>query len=60
MLVYDGENHGLRKEENMKDYSIKVNEFLKHHLLGEEPKAWIKEGKSYLNKLEEQEKHNRK
>jgi dipeptidyl aminopeptidase/acylaminoacyl peptidase len=60
MLVYEGENHGLRQEENMKDYSTKVNEFLRHHLLGEEAPAWISSGKTYLEKKEEEEKHNKK
>ncbi len=54
MLVYEGENHGLRKEENMLDYSMKVKQFIDHHLLGEPAEDWIKEGKTYMEKKEEE------
>lgn len=55
MLVYDGENHGLRKKENMKDYCTKTREFFQHHLLGNEPGEWITKGKTFMQKKKEEE-----
>ncbi|MFC2132539.1 prolyl oligopeptidase family serine peptidase [Bacteroidota bacterium] len=60
MLVYADENHGLRKEENMLDYTKKVNQFFRHHLLGEEPAKWISDGVSYLDKKKKEEKKSKK
>lgn len=60
MLVYPGENHGLRKEENMVDYHYRVKEWMAHHVKGAETEApkWITEGKSFLER--EQEKKEKK
>ena len=55
MLVYEGENHGLRKDENMLDYSIKVKQFIDHYVLGKPAEKWIKEGKSFMEKKEEED-----
>lgn len=54
MLVYAGENHGLRKEENQEDYTTKVNQFFNHHLLGEKAPEWIEHGVTYLEKKEKE------
>jgi hypothetical protein len=59
MLVYDGENHSVRKKENQLDYTKKISEFFAHYLLGEEPGAWITSGKTFLDKKEEEAKKNR-
>lgn len=56
MLVYDGENHGLRKKENQLDYTLKINQFFKHFLLEEKAEDWIIEGKTYLKKKQEEAK----
>ncbi len=55
LLVYDGENHSLRKKENMKDYSERVFQFFDYHLRGNEPAEWIKSGRTYLEKKELEE-----
>ncbi|MDX2414879.1 MAG: prolyl oligopeptidase family serine peptidase, partial [Bacteroidales bacterium] len=55
MLVYEGENHGLRKKENMKDYCRKTREFFEHHLLGKDAEEWIVKGKTYMQKKKEEE-----
>ena len=34
MLQYKGENHGLAKPENQKDYTVRMREFFDHHLMG--------------------------
>ncbi|YCM44561.1 prolyl oligopeptidase family serine peptidase [Verrucomicrobiaceae bacterium 227] len=55
MLVYPGENHSLRKEENMVDYHYRVLEWFGHYLKETEAPKWITEGKSYLDRKEELE-----
>ena len=53
MLVYEGENHGLRKKPNQVDYHWRVREWFDHYLNGEEAPSWITKGTSYL----ERERH---
>jgi dienelactone hydrolase len=52
MLQYRGENHGLTKAPNQKDYAVRMREFLDHHLRGKPAPDWLKDGVPYL-KLEE-------
>jgi dipeptidyl aminopeptidase/acylaminoacyl peptidase len=44
MLQYKGENHGLRKPENMKDYTVRMKEFFDYRLGDREPPQWLIEG----------------
>ncbi len=44
MLQYKGENHGLRKPENMKDYTVRMKEFFDYQLLDRQPPKWWTEG----------------
>jgi dipeptidyl aminopeptidase/acylaminoacyl peptidase len=44
MLQYKGENHGLRKPENMKDYTVRMKEFFDYRLTDKEPPKWLVEG----------------
>lgn len=60
MLVYPGENHSLRQEENMVDYHYRVKEWFSHYLKKEEPKKWITEGKSWLDRQKEIEERKEK
>lgn len=55
MLVYPGENHGLRREENSVDYHYRILEWLAHYLKGETAPKWITEGKSFLEREKEKE-----
>ena len=55
LLVYPGENHGLRKEENMVDYHYRVREWMGHFLKKETGRRWITEGKSFLEREKEKE-----
>jgi len=48
MLQYKGENHGLRKAPNLKDYYIRMREFFDHHLLGKPAPKWLAEGVGHL------------
>jgi len=44
MLQYVGENHGLRKPENQKDYAVRMREFFDHHLRGLPAPGWMTDG----------------
>lgn len=48
MLQYKGENHGLAKPENRKDYAIRMREFFDHHLMGKPAPDWWLEGVPHL------------
>jgi dipeptidyl aminopeptidase/acylaminoacyl peptidase len=48
MLQYVGENHGLQKPANQKDYTVRMKEFFDHHLMGKPAPAWYTEGVSHL------------
>jgi dipeptidyl aminopeptidase/acylaminoacyl peptidase len=52
MLQYKGENHGLAKAANQKDYTVRMREFFDHYLCGKPAPGWLKEGVPHL-KLEE-------
>jgi dipeptidyl aminopeptidase/acylaminoacyl peptidase len=52
MVQYKGENHGLSKLENRKDYSMRMMEFFDYHLKGQKPADWIVSGIDKL-KLDE-------
>ncbi len=44
LLQYTGENHGLAKPANQKDYAIRMREFFDHHLLGAPAPDWLENG----------------
>jgi len=48
MMQYKGENHGLSKLENRKDYAARMMEFFDHYLKGTEAPGWLKEGVDHL------------
>ncbi|MBP1769984.1 MAG: peptidase prolyl oligopeptidase active site domain protein, partial [Candidatus Aminicenantes bacterium] len=48
MLQYVGENHGLVKPANRKDYTVRMKEFFDHHLMGQPAPVWYTEGIPYL------------
>jgi dipeptidyl aminopeptidase/acylaminoacyl peptidase len=52
MLVYYGEDHGIRGEENQADYQRKIIDWFDHHLKGDEAAAWITEQSSWLEQKE--------
>ena len=59
MLVYPGENHGLRKKPNQVDYHHRVREWFDTYLTGKEAPEWISDGVPWLDQkkaLEEIEK----
>lgn len=60
MLQYKGENHGLAKDPNRKDYSYRMQEFFDHYLRGAEAPEWWKEGIPHLDQKEHIEQHRKK
>lgn len=48
MLQYKGENHGLVKNENRRDYTVRMQEFFDHYLKGKPAPQWLKEGIPHL------------
>ena len=55
-LVYDGENHGIsRQEKNSVDYRNRVLEWFGHYLKDDDGPQWIQDGVPFL-KQEEQQK----
>jgi dipeptidyl aminopeptidase/acylaminoacyl peptidase len=48
MLQYVGENHGLQKPANQKDYTVRMKEFFDHHLMGKPAPDWYVKGVSHL------------
>jgi dipeptidyl aminopeptidase/acylaminoacyl peptidase len=56
MMQYKGENHGLSKLENRKDYSVRMMEFFDHHLKGAPAPDWWTEGVDHLKLSEHLDK----
>ena len=48
MLQYVGENHGLAKAANQKDYTVRMREFFDHYLMGKPAPKWLTDGIPYL------------
>jgi dipeptidyl aminopeptidase/acylaminoacyl peptidase len=49
LLVYQGEDHGLRKKADQVDYQHRIFAWFDHYLKGEAAQPWITEGQSYLD-----------
>ncbi len=56
MIQYKGENHGLAKLENRKDYAVRMMEFFDHYLKGKPAADWWSNGIDHLNLEEHLEK----
>lgn len=50
MLVYPGEDHGLRRRPNQLDYHRRIQAWFGHYLKGEPAEKWITEGTPFLAK----------
>ncbi len=50
MLVYNGEDHGLRTEKNQIDYQRRILDWFGHYLKGDEAQKWIVEGRTFLER----------
>ncbi len=49
MLTYNGENHGLVKEVNKKDYAVRMMEYFDYYLKGKEAPSWWSKGVDYMD-----------
>jgi dienelactone hydrolase len=50
LLVYGGEDHGLRQKANQVDYHQRIMQWFGHYLKGEPAQSWITSGVSFLDK----------
>jgi len=50
MLVYPGEDHGLRKKENQVDYHRRINQWFGHWLKGEPAPTWMTQGMTWAER----------
>ena len=48
MLVYNGEDHGLRQKKNQVDYQQRILSWFGHYLKGDDAPAWIATGQAFL------------
>jgi len=48
MIQYKGENHGVVKPANRKDYTVRMKEFFDHYLMGKPSPDWLKDGIPHL------------
>ncbi len=56
LLVYQGEDHGLRKKADQVDYQHRIFAWFDHYLKGDPAQTWITEGESYLDHQRELKK----
>jgi dipeptidyl aminopeptidase/acylaminoacyl peptidase len=47
---YNGELHGLRNRDNMKHWTVHMDEFFDHYLLGKPKPEWMEKGVPYLER----------
>ncbi|MCX6546356.1 MAG: prolyl oligopeptidase family serine peptidase [Acidobacteria bacterium] len=50
MFTYNGEPHGLTNRDNMKHFTVHMDEFFDHYLLGKPRPEWMDKGVSFLDK----------
>ncbi len=50
MFVYNGEPHGLRNRDNQKHWTVHMDEFFDHFLLGKPTPEWMTKGVPFLDK----------
>jgi len=50
MFNYNGEPHGLRNRDNMKHWTVHMDEFFDHYLLGRTRPEWMDKGVSFLER----------
>ncbi len=57
LFNYNGEYHGLRKRQNQKDYTRRMQEFFDYFLKGAPKPEWMEKGIPYLQREKEKEKY---
>ena len=54
---YNGEDHGLRKRQNQRDWTRRMAEFFDHHLKGKPQPAWMQHGVPFHERMQEKIPH---
>jgi dipeptidyl aminopeptidase/acylaminoacyl peptidase len=60
LLEYIGENHGLARRPNQRDYTVRMKEFFDHHLKGAPAPDWMVNGVPRLKMEEHLKERNKK
>jgi dipeptidyl aminopeptidase/acylaminoacyl peptidase len=60
MLEYVGENHGLARRPNQRDYTVRMKEYFDHYLKGEPAPEWMVKGVPRLKMEEHLKDRNKK
>jgi dipeptidyl aminopeptidase/acylaminoacyl peptidase len=60
MLQYTGENHGLARRPNQRDYSVRMKEYFDHYLKGAPAPDWMVNGVPHLKMEEHLKERNEK
>jgi hypothetical protein len=50
MFSYNGQPHGLNNRDYMKHWTVHMDEFFDHYLLGKPRPEWMDKGYSYLER----------
>ncbi|MCL4844569.1 MAG: prolyl oligopeptidase family serine peptidase, partial [Bryobacteraceae bacterium] len=56
LLNYNGEFHGLRRRQNQKDWTIRMQQFFDHHLKDAPKPEWMERGVPFIERDEEKER----
>ena len=56
LFNYNGEFHGLRRRQNQKDWTIRMQQFFDHHLKDAIKPEWMQKGIPYLDRDEEKQR----
>lgn len=56
LFNYNGEFHGLRKRQNQKDYTSRMQQFFDHFLKGAPKPEWMERGIPFLEREDEKER----
>ena len=56
MLVYNGEDHGLRQKKNQVDYQHRILEWFGAYLKSDQPAGWIAHGETFIERADEVKK----
>ena len=57
LFNYNGEDHGLRKRQNTRDWTRRMQEYFDHHLKGAPMPAWMASGVPFHERVEEKIPH---
>ncbi|HJR60112.1 MAG TPA: prolyl oligopeptidase family serine peptidase, partial [Vicinamibacterales bacterium] len=60
MLEYTGENHGLARRPNQRDYTVRMKEYFDHYLKGAPAPDWLTDGVPRLKMEEHLKQRNKK